>query len=190
MSFDVSVADQSKVLQIDSKNPDQDTVSFLLAGAPRLPVSVSSQSPLKKSKKHVFAVDYPFRLPTLSESSRSPISLSASQTRSGSLTKFKVKITNRTDQDQGMAMAVLHRPSYSKVNLNDLETLRTSGQVVFYELHNENSEMVFYWRGLKARGHAGFEFSLLDDFKKLKPTLSRWRSISTIKKKSTSSTSC
>ena len=168
IAFDVSVGNQSKLLQIDSKKPEQDTVSFALSSAKDLLVSISSRSPLKEGEKHVFAVDYSFRLPTLTESSGSPIALSASQTRGENLTKVQVKVSNRTGEDQGMAMVVLHKPSYSKLNLNDLEGLRTSGRIAFYELRNENSEIVFYWRGIKSKGEVGFELSLLDEFKKLK----------------------
>jgi uncharacterized protein YfaS (alpha-2-macroglobulin family) len=163
MSFQAEVGNQTKLLMVDS-SLDDNSVHFNSAANETLNVDVSSIDDMQNGEKHVFSVNYSFRLPNLRDAESSPLSLTAKRFRNRNIESINVKVENNENKDQGMVIVVIHKPSYSKVNLNDLELLRTSGVIAFYELRHENSEMIFYWRGIKPNGSVGFELSLLDEF--------------------------
>lgn len=162
--FKVSVDNQDKKFTVEnSSDLTNEKVSFDVSNAADK-VDINSKDNMEEGEKHVFTVEYSFRLPTLIEAPDSPLSLSVSRTKGEALEKYQIQVRNQENRDQGMVMVVVHKPSYSKVNLSDLEVLRTSGTVAFYELRNNNSEMVFYWRGVKPNGTVGLELTLADEY--------------------------
>ena len=169
MHFDVDVAGNNQKFTVH-KDQD-DSVEFALGSESPIEVEIESRDDMQEGEKHVFSVKYSFRLPNLIDSQNSPLSLEASKLRGNSLLKLNVRVENTGAEEQGMVIVVVHKPSYSKVNLNDLELMRTTGVVDFYELRHQNSEMVFYWRGMEKGGSVGFELDLLDKFGHVKACL-------------------
>ena len=163
MAFEARVGSESEKLIVDTKR-DDNSIRLDVAVEERLSVAVESADDMAEGEKHVFAVNYSYRLPGLVDAESSPLRVEASRKRHKGLQKLRVDVQNKTAEEQGMTIAVVHMPSYSKVNLNDLELMRTTGVVAHYELRNDNSELVFYWRGIQPEGSVGFELSLLDRF--------------------------
>ena len=63
-----------------------------------------------------------------------------------------------------MVLLEFNKPSCLSANINDLEGLRLRGEVDFYELLEEGSRMVFYWRGMGERQLRELNFTLLHEF--------------------------
>ena len=128
---------------------------------------------LKSLGSHCFGISYSYQVPKPEPNPESPLSLTASQSENESLTKYKISITNKRDEVQGMLMCIISLQTGLKVNLNDLEGLRRNEIVDFYELRKANSEVILYWRGMAQEGKREVELALLKEFevKNALPTL-------------------
>lgn len=78
--------------------------------------------------------------------------------------KIEIEIENKLSESQGMLMCIVAIRTGLKVNLNDLETLRRNKIVDFYEMRKDNSELVFYWRGIDMNGKKKVDLALLQEF--------------------------
>ena len=113
---------------------------------------------------HCFGVSYSYQVPKPEPNLESPLLLSAEQTETESLKKCKISIENKDDELKGMLICIISLQTGLKANLNDLEGLRRSEDIDFYELRKENSEVILYWRGMKAKGKREVELAFLKEF--------------------------
>ena len=114
---------------------------------------------------HMFSLKYSYQVDSAEPNPDSPLKLQVSNTVDNSLHRVNVKIENQDDEEKGMLICILAVPTGCKVNLNDLEGLRLNSIIDFYELRRDSSEIVLYWRGVKAKGAREFSLSLLSEFK-------------------------
>jgi hypothetical protein len=47
-----------------------------------------------------------------------------------------------------MTIFEFYKPSCADFNLSDLENLKLTNQIDFFELLENNNKIVFYWRGI------------------------------------------
>lgn len=63
-----------------------------------------------------------------------------------------------------MTIIELNIPSCAILNLNNLEDIKKTGSIDFYEIRDFNSKLVFYFRGLRDFEKKEIEFSLIKKF--------------------------
>ena len=161
--FRVSVGGKSKPLSLRKGKRSKPVV--LKADADKASrVKVATSDKLRTGEKHVFSVEYKFRARSFSDVAESPLKLQAKRSSRGDTQQFSIQVRNRQEQEQGMLLVVLHKPSFTKINLNDLETLRKKGKIAFYETRNSGSEIMFYWRGMAASGSVNLTQPLVKQF--------------------------
>ena len=119
---------------------------------------------------HMFSLKYSYQVDSAEPNPDSPLKLQVSNTVDNSLHRVNVKIENQDDGRSRLGLrlkmiCILAVPTGCKVNLNDLEGLRLNSIIDFYELRRDSSEIVLYWRGVKAKGAREFSLSLLSEFK-------------------------
>lgn len=72
----------------------------------------------------------------------------------GDITTYTVSITNKDRNNvQGMMLAEIRIPSCLTVNFETLERLQRENDIANFELLNDNTDVVLYWRGM-AEGEA------------------------------------
>jgi hypothetical protein len=165
--FNVTVNGQQKVMNVvkDKEEESKTTFKVRASSEDNINVEVDSLDDLQNGEKHVFNVTYKYRSTELENVPDSPLDLKVVKKRKKNVDRYSFNIKNTLEEEQGMVILILHKPSYSKLNLDDLEMLRTTGTVDFYELKNNNSEIIFYWKGIAANDSIRFNFSLLDEFR-------------------------
>ena len=126
-------------------------------------IRTSEEKPSKGD--HMFSLKYSYQVDSAEPNPDSPLKLQVSNTVDKSLHRVNVKIGNGDDEEKGMLICILAVPTGCKVNLNDLEGLRLNSIIDFYELRRDSSEIVLYWRGIKAKGAREFSLPLLSEFK-------------------------
>ena len=119
---------------------------------------------MKCEGSHCFGVSYSYQVTKPEPNLESPLKMLVSQSKKDSLIKYNISIQNKKDLLQGMLIAIISLQTGLKVNLNDLEGLRRNGVIDFYEMRNMNSEVIIYWRGMKAKGTREFELAFLQEF--------------------------
>lgn len=93
------------------------------------------------------------------------IDLAMKRTVDHTLVHYQVEFVNRKNEKQGMALVEINLPSCVQVDLNQLEDLKRGNYVDYYELRNSNSQLVFYFRGLKGYQKRTFSFGFVKHFK-------------------------
>ena len=169
-SFDVTIESVKKQYDVNiSEDKDEEYPALVFeefkdTSLTNLNVGIAPKFTMDPKSKFMFSLDYKY-------STNSPISVSDSvlsvELSSNSLTNaesFSIKVSNKSDDKQGMVNVIFYKPSNLKINLNDLETLRKIGKIDYYELLNENSEIVFYWRGIGAKQNYQIDLTLAKEF--------------------------
>ncbi len=59
-----------------------------------------------------------------------------------------------------MLIYEFYKPSCLDFNINDLENMRLEEVIDYFEILEDNSKLVFYWRGMKKNERKNFQFSL------------------------------
>ena len=59
-----------------------------------------------------------------------------------------------------MVVYEYYKPSCLEFNISDLENFQLSGDIDFFELLDNNSKIVFYYRGMKENQKRKFKFSM------------------------------
>ena len=164
--FNVLVNGASYPLTVDFEN--EDAPNNLTIDIPdfqsNIEIEIKNIDPVEEDEKHIFALTHVYNSAKLWNTPNSPLKLSASRTRAQNQDLYRVNIQNTENQEQGMLIATLHLPSYSKLNLNNLEVMRKTGQIAYYEIHANGAKLVLYWRGIGANDTISVDFTLLDDF--------------------------
>ena len=117
--------------------------------------------------KHNFGFSYSYQVKSVEPNPESCLDLSVNKVFSEPNYKLKIAITNTDKEEKGMLICIVSVPTGCKVNLNDLESLKLSNIVDYYELRRDNSEIVFYWRGVKGEGKRELNLNLLNEFQTL-----------------------
>ena len=94
--------------------------------------------------EHSYEVTDPVSTP------ESPLSLQVQKLDNGDQITYNSLITNKEQKEQGMTIVVMEIDSRCKPNINDLEVLRLGQIVDNYELKRNGSQLVLYYKGLKA----------------------------------------
>ncbi len=68
---------------------------------------------------------------------------------SGDVLKVESRLTNRTDQGQPMAVAIVGLPGGVEPRAEELDELQQAGRFDYYE--RRGREVVFYWRDIEPR---------------------------------------
>jgi hypothetical protein len=95
----------------------------------------------------------------------SPLSFRVFTSDSDQSVNYQITLENRENKNQGMAIVILEVDSQCVININDLEAMRLGKVVDFYELKRNNSQVVFYWRGLSCQEQKTFSLALLKKHK-------------------------
>lgn len=59
-----------------------------------------------------------------------------------------------------MIVYIFNKPTCADFNLSDIENLKLNGLIDHFDILENNSKIVFYWRGLKEKERRQFNFSL------------------------------
>lgn len=127
-------------------------------------VEIIPQFELEDGEKYLFSTFYSYNSDNPSSASDSILSLNYDINNNQDIYNYNFNLVNKGSDELGMINLVFYKPSYLKVNLNDLETLKKNKVVDFYELRNNNSEIVFYWRGIQGAGSKQFSLSFLKEY--------------------------
>jgi hypothetical protein len=127
-------------------------------------VQVVPEFELEKNSKYMFSFEYEYGTSSPISVQNSPLKVEMTSSSLSNAERFSVKVTNQVNEQQGMVNVIFYKPSHLKVNLNDLETLRKTGQVDYYELLKDNSEIVFYWRGIGPNSSYQVDLTLANEF--------------------------
>ena len=70
-------------------------------------------------------------------------------TKIGDITTYDVSIHNKdADVGKGMLIAMIRIPSCQEVDYNWLERLQSSEKIAYFEVLNDNTDVVIYWRSM------------------------------------------
>jgi hypothetical protein len=118
-------------------------------------------------EEQVLSIEYTFYSEEPKAADNSPLKLSVKRDTIDRVEKYHIKIKNRAATKQGMTMLGIHPPSYSKLNLNDLGQLVQDRVIDFYEIRDEGSLLLFYWRELDADEEKEVSLVLVSQFEAL-----------------------
>ena len=118
-----------------------------------------------KTKKCILSLTYSYELTRPTGIPDSQLKLTANQLDLGNTLLSKFALTNSSEEEAGMVVLIMQKDSDCLINLNDLENLRLKGTVDFYEMRHNNSQIIFYWRGMGPKETKNVEISLLKKFK-------------------------
>ena len=127
-------------------------------------VSISPKFTLEEKSKYMFSLDYSYSTTSPISVQDSVLSVELTSNLLSNAESFNLKVGNKSSEKQGMVNLIFYKPSNLKVNLNDLETLRKSNKIDYYELLTDNSEIVFYWRGIGPNETYEIDLTLAQEF--------------------------
>jgi hypothetical protein len=161
--FTFAIGDERRKYQVKSgQEPKALRLQVKSNPVPRARVATTEN--LQEGEKHIFSVEYRFRARNFKNATNSPLRLGFKRDAFQDTEKYVFSIRNNSEKEQGMVVLILHKPSYIKVNLDDLETLRNSGKIAYYETMNSGSELVFYWRGIDQKGVIDLKLTMVKGF--------------------------
>lgn len=169
-TFKVRVDSVEKDYQIDisdDPNAEYEALKFEEFESTQLTqvqVTVTPDFTLEPNSKYMFSFEYEYGTSDPLSAQNSPLSVEMNSQSLDNAEQYSIKVSNSADEKQGMVNVVFYKPSGLKVNLNDLETLRKTGKIDYYELLNQNSEVVFYWRGIGAKASYTVDLTLAKEF--------------------------
>ena len=69
----------------------------------------------------------------------------------GDIDTYKARIQNKDQENgKGMTLAIIRIPSCQEIDYNSLERLQNQNKVSYFEVFNGNTDVVLYWKSLKA----------------------------------------
>jgi hypothetical protein len=169
-SFDVAIEGITKTYEVDiSEDPDQEYdpivfEDFKDTDKTSLSYNITPNFTLDENSKYVFSIDYEYETDNPLSVANSSLKVEMSSNSLSNAESFSLKVTNQTANELGMVNMIFYKPSNLKVNLNDLETLRKLKKIDYYELLKDNSEIVFYWRGIGANASYEVDITLSKEF--------------------------
>lgn len=159
--FRVTLGGKAGVIRSNQESSDSIERTFDLSHEKMLLEIVPLSKPVQSQ---VFGVEFVFYSDAPESASESPLELTASRESFDRVEEYKFKVKNRSLDKQGMVIVVLHLPSYAKLNLNDLEELKSAGRVDFYEIRNSNSAIYFYVRDLQSEEEKEIDLVMVSQF--------------------------
>ena len=169
-SFDVAIDGVTKKYEVEvSENPDKEYPPVIFeefkdTEKSSLLFNITPNFSLEKNSKYVFSVDYEYGTDAPLSVANSPLTVDILQNSLAEAESFSLKVSNQSEEKQGMVNMIFYKPSHLKVNLNDLETLRKTGKIDYYELLKNNSEIVFYWRGIGPKSSYEVDLTLVKEY--------------------------
>lgn len=80
----------------------------------------------------------------------------------GKIFKYKAEIEyTNSEKGAGMTVAIVRVPACLQINWDLVEKMRDNGDFDMYEVRNNNSELVLYWRQAQPGFKKTLEFSML-----------------------------
>ena len=95
----------------------------------------------------------------------SPLKVKLNKKVENNLAIYDILIKNKENNEQGMVIYEFFKPSCYDFNINDLEGLRLNNKVDYFEILENNSKLVFHFRGMEPKGVKEFTVSLYKRFK-------------------------
>lgn len=172
LAFRISVGGQSQdiSLNLDSNSTELEGASFNIdlsqlskneKDSNDLSVRITSLDQMESNERHIFSAIWDYRVPRLFNAEESPLKLEVSRQENSKIETISLSVKNTGDKNGGMMVTVVNLPSYIRVNLDDLETMRNSQKVEYYELRRNNSELVLYWSYFWSNRKVDLDISLL-----------------------------
>lgn len=97
-------------------------------------------------------------------SPNSPISLQIARKIVDNIYTYDIVIKNNAPVVQGMVTYIFSKPTALEFSMSDLQTLKMANEIDFFEIRNNNSQIVFYWKGMAANGVIDITVSLYKRF--------------------------
>ena len=169
-NFEVQIEDVTKTYEVDiSENPNAEYDPLVFdefkdTQLTSINVNIIPKFTLEKNSKYVFSLDYEYGTRSPLSVDNSPLKVEMTSNTLSDAESFSLKVTNLTSEILGMVNLIFYKPSNLKVNLNDLESLRKMDKVDYYELLKQNSEIVFYWRGIGANSSYQVDLTLSKEY--------------------------
>lgn len=112
------------------------------------------------NNKYLFKIifEYNSEFPLSSEQSTIEATIDVQQT--SNLRTYTGVVKNVKTETTGMVVWEFVKPSCYELNINDLESLRLSGAIDFYDLKEMGQTIVLYWRGIIADQPRRFSLAL------------------------------
>ena len=128
---------------------------------PNAPLSVSIRptSPSDKPGRYLLSVDLEYYADLPDSVENSPLRVDVKRSGNTKTSSYEARISNTNSTDVGMTVYEFMMPSCHDININDLDNLLLRKSIDNYELRNNRSLVVFYWRGIKANSSVSFSFS-------------------------------
>lgn len=114
---------------------------------------------------YMFGVSYSAEVQEPASNHRSQLRLRAADTSTRHLHRFTVFIENLSMENQGLLACVLNMQTGTSVSPNELERLRREEYFDYFEILNQGSEVVIFWRGIEGAGKKEFKLWYKEDFK-------------------------
>lgn len=166
VKFKLKLGDVKQVVGSEEGLIDQVSRVFDLSNE-KILLSIDPLSKLNDAQQ-VFLVEYTFFASEPENNQNSLLDLKVSRDSIDQVEKYRISLKNKSFENQGMVMLGIHKPSYSRLNLNDLNQLVSSGMVDFYEIRDDSSLILFYWRELESEEEKTIQLVLVSQFKFVK----------------------
>ena len=124
---------------------------------------VKNNLEVKKGKIKI-EFNYEYETSSPKNSLNSPLNFKVNKIENDNTINYNVILENKEKKVQGMVIAILKKDSDCLLNLNDLENLRITKKIDFFEMRNNNSEIIFYWRGMGVNEIKDINISLTKNF--------------------------
>jgi hypothetical protein len=128
----------------------------------KVTIQPSENSPNKG--QHLFQVTYKYYSHWPESNPKSPLTFAMTKNTASKTDTYTFSLGNKAATEQGMAVIEFNRPSCYDFNINDLEVMRSKGDVDYYEVLHDGKTLVFYFRGLKAHETKSLSLSLVKRF--------------------------
>lgn len=113
-----------------------------------------------RDQRYLIKIEFEYyaELPVSAEKSSIRARIEVNQ--ASNLRTYTGTVQNLKPEGTGMVVWEFMKPSCYDLNINDLEALRVSGAVDYYETREAGRMIVFYWRGLGGNESRRFSFAL------------------------------
>ena len=134
-------------------------LSQIEEGGKSISVIVKLKNDSSEKGKYMISIDLGYYAEIPNSASDSPLKLNIAKSVIEGSVSYKVDIRNNKSEDVGMTVYEFMKPSCMDFNINDLDNLLLNKIVDNYELRENNSVLVFYWRGIKSNSSVHVSFS-------------------------------
>lgn len=144
---------QSQCLDISDK------LAAVEQSSKNLVVTVNPDKKITEKGKYLISIDFVYfdKLPL--SAPNSPLKVSYKTNAAQNQITYEFTIRNLRNEDHGMMTFEYVKPSCLDVNINDLDNMLLRNQINKYEFRENNSVIVFYWRGIAKNSSVNFAFS-------------------------------